>query len=182
MGLAHVPVPATLRNAEQKQSPKELGASASEILALGVSLVSWLPGNFTFFERKLKEGCSIRFLLLNPESPALEVWNKLNRIPADALEINESLKRVKLLQELSGMGDKVQVRLTDCFLPFAMSIYDPRKSTGIMHVEFYLYQGTMSERPHIILTRADQDHWFQTYVTQFERSWDDASEVPATSS
>lgn len=96
---------------------EEGGKSASEIVIVGISLLV-LYQRRVFFEEKLRQGCHLRFLLLDPQCQAIETFNLMTdhqtgvlRDIANAFDSLEALARK--------MPDKIEARLASVFLPYA---------------------------------------------------------------
>jgi hypothetical protein len=152
---------------------REFAQTASEISFLGVSGISILTNNLGFFEQKMKDGCKLRFILLDPSSPALQTWNLLTKVRTTETDIKIAQEHLKGLMEMKAKG-RCDVKLSKIYPPFALLISDINKSTGRMNVEFYTYKTTFSERPHIQLSLEYNQNWFNFYKAQFEQFWSDA--------
>jgi len=151
---------------------KERGQTASEIFVVGVSLVSAVVPHLDFFEQKMKDGCRLRFLLLDPSSSAVQTWNMMNKVPNAKADIELCLKSLEHLKRLEKtVKGKCEVRLAPVIPPFSAAIFDPSKDTGYINVEHPAYRKALGERPHFQLTRAGENRWFEFYKTQFEQLW-----------
>jgi hypothetical protein len=167
--------PRLLRGHSELPSFHERGQAASEIVVVGVSLITAVTPHLDFFERKMKDGCRLRFLLLNPESPACEVFNAISKVPNVQADIEQTQKSLKLLIQMEKECEgKCDVRLSEVFLAFGLAAFDPDKDTGLMNVEMYLYRRTLGERPHFVLSRARDSEWFKLYQAQYEQLWADS--------
>lgn len=168
--------PPLLRGRSELVSFRERGQSASEIVVVGVSLVTAVSPYLDFFERKMEDGCRLRFLLLDPDSLAAQVWNATSKVPNVEADIKQTLKSLRLLIQMEQACDgKCEVRLSKVFLPFGLAAFDPGEDTGVMNVEMYTYKRTLGERSHFILTRAVNSKWFDFYRNQYEHLWADST-------
>lgn len=70
--LATYSVGAQMKNRSQLPTPNERAQTASEISIVAVSAISLLVNHLGFFERKMKTGCKLRVVLLEPTSPSLQ--------------------------------------------------------------------------------------------------------------
>ena len=173
--LQKLPAPSEqLQNRSSLMPVRELAQTASEISFLGVSGISVLINELGFLEQKMKAGCKLRFILLDPSSPALRTWILLDRIPTTEADIKTSLEILKGLMQMEKVKGKCEVRLSKVYPPFALLISDINKNTGLMNVEFYTYKTTLSERPHVQLSQVHDKNWFDFYRAQFEQFWSDA--------
>jgi hypothetical protein len=173
LGKIYSRSPSILRSRSELPSFQIRGQFATEIIDVGVSSISAVTPNLYFFEQKMKEGCKLRFLLLSPESPASQVFERINKISNVKADIEQTLKCLELLIQMEQTSKgKCEVRL---YLPFGLAAFDHDKETGYMNIEMYTYKITLGERPHIILTRAKDNKWFDFYRGQYEQLWDDST-------
>jgi len=163
-----------LRSRSQLLSPEEMASTASEIAFVGVSGISIFINNLGFFEKKIKAGCKLRFILLDPNSPSLQTWNLLSKVTTTETDIKTALELLKGLVRTEKVKGKCEIRLSKVYMPFGMLISNPYKDNGLMNVEFYTYKTTFSDRPHIQLSRTHHQRWFDFYVKQFEEMWSDS--------
>lgn len=152
------------------RKPIEYAEGANEIRILVIDGASVIIPYAGFYERKLKEGCNIWILLLNPESSSVGMWDKLvNRTDSRAF-VEQSLNEVERLTQLKTKGT-CEVRLLDMFLPFSLFIVDGAKESGSMTVEYHAYHVSIDERPHVDLSALNDPYWFDYYRRQFEEAW-----------
>jgi hypothetical protein len=133
-----------------------------------------LINDLGFLEQRMKDGCKLRFILLDPSSPALQTWNLLTKITTTEADIKTAQEFLKGIMRLENAKGKCEVRLSKVYPPYALLISDINKNTGLMNVEFYTYKTTFSERPHVQLSQAHNQHWFNFYKSQFEHFWSDS--------
>jgi hypothetical protein len=96
------------------------------------------------------------------------------KVTTTEADIRTALELLKGLLQTEKAKGRCEARLSKVFMPFAMLIVDPKKDTGFMTVEFYTYKTTLSDRPHIQLSRTQSPDWFDFFVTQFEQIWSDS--------
>ena len=166
----------SLKGRSELLSFQERGQVALEINIVGISLITAIVPNLDFFEAKMKAGCKLKILLLDPKSPALEVWRKTTKLPNPAGDISQTLNALEILVQLEKRyKGKCEIRLSNVFLPCGLTIFDPNKETGSMTVETWAYKKLIGERPHFILTRAKDEKWFEFYKSQFDELWTDST-------
>lgn len=160
--------PPGLRNRESLIPIEQLAVGATEIRASGVTLVHLVGPRHDFFEKKLLEGVTLRFVILDRETDAWRAWHEGQtiRTPED---MDITLKTLEPLFERTYPG-KIEVRLSRYIMPVSLVIADP-KGNGRMHVEFAFTGFSVHDRPHIHLTRADSAQWFDFFVARFEQLW-----------
>jgi hypothetical protein len=167
--------PSLLRGRSELPSFHKRGQSATEIVIVGVSAITATTPHLDFFEQKMKDGCKLRFLLLDHESQASHLFNLISKVPDVQADIEQTLKSLELLIRMEQTCEgKCEVRLSQVFLAFGLAAFDPDKDTGLMNVEMYAYRRTLGERPHFILTRARDSKWFDFYRGQYEQLWADS--------
>jgi hypothetical protein len=164
-----------LKSRAEIPSYEEKVAHASEICILAVSAISLIHRFLSNFESRVKDGCELRVVLLDPDAPSLDTWDLLSKSPTTESDIRSALQLFKQVMDVETNKGKCEVRLADVFLPFSIVAFDTGKETGEMHIEYYTYKTALSERPHIYLTSRDSSHWFSFYQQQFEQIWSEAT-------
>lgn len=161
----------TLKRRVEISPVEEQARNTSEIYIIAIAGTSLIINNSNFFASKMKDGCKIKAILLNPDRPSLQVWEQQSKMPRTEYYIGTALETLKRLVQMNNC----EVRLLDVFLPFSMFAVDLQKASGSMIIEYHIYQDTPEERPHIFLTSLDNQYWFNFYRQQFERAWLDAT-------
>jgi hypothetical protein len=160
-----------LRRRKEMAPLEEEGKGASEVALAGISLISLVPYTH-FFEERLRHGCTLRFLLLDPKSEALPIWDMMSRSPFARMDIERTLSNITEIMAIPETAQgKCEVRLSQVFLPFSLVAIDPDKEKGCMIVEYHTYKSTLGDRPHVRLTRSTDTYWFEFYQAQFEQLW-----------
>lgn len=168
--------PHLLKDRSELPSFQVRGQYASEIFIVGVSATTAVTPHLDFFERKMKDGCKLRFLLLDPNSQACQVFSQMSKVPNVKTDIDQTLRLLELLKKMERTCKGVcEVKLSSVFLPFGLAAFDPDKDTGLMNVEMYAYRRTIGERPHLILDRTNDRKWFEYYQGQYEQLWEDST-------
>lgn len=155
---------------------EERGRDSKEIVIVGTTLYSALIPNLDFFEAKMKQGCKLRFLLLDPESPAVETLALISKVPNQKANIEQSLQAlIELIALNKTTKGNCEVRLSSAFLSFGMAGFDTEKDAGYINIQLYSYK-TLGEIPNIILKRQDDPKWFDYFKKQFELLWTDSKD------
>lgn len=173
--LERLPESEILRDRSNLIRMEHLAVGATEIWAAGISLVSILHPYYDFYLQKLKEGCNLRFLLLEPNSIAREVWDKAQRVPTTKKDIETSLQVIDNITKSSRLKGKCEARRSQFQLPFSLVIVDSQKERGRMIVELLAYKRSLPDRLHLYLTRRNHEKWFMFFYNQFESLWHDSS-------
>ena len=156
----------------------ELTRHATEINILAVSGVSIVNPYQYHYENKLRDGCNIRFILLSSESKYIDAFNLQNKENIIARDhIKPALNILFPLAKNRKLKGRCDVRLLDIFLPFSLVGIDFEKRTGKMIVEFHNYKTYLDKRPHVLIERETNPHWFNIYKEQFEMAWKDAKKL-----
>ena len=153
---------------------------AKDIRITGGSLFRLSSEYIGFFEEKAKDGCKIKFLVLNPECLAAKLIAENIVYEADSIEVYKShiktaLKNLKSLQ--LKFPDQILIKTSECVPSFGLLICDPDKTFGNIMVEFYTLAVPTRQRPHIILQKPREPQWFSFYFDQFNRIWEASGNV-----
>lgn len=170
--LVRIPI---LRNRKYLPSFESQTRTANEINVVAVSGTTLFFSNLGAFEKRIKEGCKLRVILLNPGSNALEAWEMISKTPTTASDIDSVLQILKGLMQLESAEGTCEVRLSEALLPFSMVAVDMERETGEMVVEYHTYRTALEVRPHFHLTAHESQDWFRFYVQQFEQIWSESS-------
>jgi hypothetical protein len=172
--LEKLPEQEILKDRSKLVPMEHFAAGAAEICASGVSLYSIIPPYYDFYIKKLQEGCYLRFMVLDPNSPGADVFNAAQRVQTAVDDIKTSLKFLEALLRYEKSRGKCEVRLSQFHLPFSMIIIDGQKDNGSMIVEVLVYKKSLPDRPHLNLTKRDHRKWFLFFYNQFETLWQDS--------
>lgn len=163
-----------LRDRSELIRMEELAVGATEVWAAGISLASIIHPYDAFYIQKLKEGCNLRFLVLEPNSNATKVWDKAQLNPTSTKDIETSLEVLENLMKLEKLKGKCQVRLASIYLPYSLVIVDGPKDSGRMIVEMLAYKKSLHDRRHLQLTKRNHEKDFRFFCEQFELLWADS--------
>jgi hypothetical protein len=152
---------------------------ARELLVTGVTRNTLITSKYHKFEDRLRVGCRIRMLLMEPSSDAIGVAAERYYADRTPDSIRERVRHtLRLLAELKRSTDgDLSVRLT--FHPLAMGTIsvdgspDIRSEASALFVEYYTYQAP--GEPKFVLQPADSP-WFENLYQEAEALWDNATE------
>lgn len=151
---------------------------ASEICIVGVSAIGLSNNHRSFFESRVRDGCNIRIILLDPDSPSLQTWCLLDKMVTAEMDIKITLinfKDLVLMHDVESTRGTCEIRLLKVFLPYSMFAIDLQKESASILVEYHGYQVTSKERPHVYFTPLDSPYWYNEYRQQFELAWSKAT-------
>lgn len=117
---------------------------ASDLLITGMARNAFVMSHYNLLERKLRAGASLRLLLINPESPAIEVAAERYYVERSAASARERvLHTLRLLAQLrASTQGSLSVRLTEH--PLAMGVVatdsGPDGEVPAIFAEYYSYR------------------------------------------
>ncbi|MCB9437273.1 MAG: hypothetical protein H6673_09835 [Anaerolineales bacterium] len=151
--------------------------SAKEILVEGISLFRFIPAFYPNFERALTAGASMRVLMVDPNSPAMNyvAYRSTSHIPIET-QRQRVISTLDLLQHLANETQTggLELRVMDYMPPYGITIYhhatDPAKSS--CSVRLFTFRTPTPEAPTITPDPIDHEAWFNYFVEQFEKMWE----------
>ncbi len=150
---------------------------AQEILISGGSLAQLVPRYHKFFMQKAIEGCKIRFILTNPDSPALAAIANWKGTNPNRFKTEIELSKDYLL-ELINSPHNIEARLSMAIPALTVMIFDASKPHGRIRVDLQLYQCSPERRPFFELTHDsiddDEESLFRNFLDQFNKHWEDS--------
>lgn len=171
-GVAKLTRPAGLSNRSTFNADVEF-AAAREIDIAGITLVNVLLDKRGLFEKLLRDGSRLRLLLLSPTSNAWASWNEAVTNEDTDAHLKTSLGIIRGLAKLP--SGRCEVRYAPHLLPTSLVIIDGSWPRGCLAAEIIFAGMSGYERPHVVLTRSDDQYWFEFMRNQFESLWDRSS-------
>jgi hypothetical protein len=164
--------PTALRHRVEIIHPVVLAGQATTVDVLAVSGISLFAQHQGFYLDKLREGATIRVILLDPSSAALSAHACQTGLPDSTIRrhIASTIAAICPLMNLGQKG-QLELRLGPCFAPFSLVASDIDKEAGKMVVEFHVYRTALDHRPHIVLDARSEASWFGFFRGQFETAW-----------
>jgi hypothetical protein len=151
---------------------------AKEIAITGGSLFRLANEYLGYFEHKAEEGCSLKFMLLHPESEASKLVAEYVVYEVKDYNIYDT-QLITSLNNLYGLkqryGALVEIRTYKSVPPFSLLICDPNKDYGSIMVELYTYKVPTRERPQFTLQRSRDPRWYSVFLQQFNQMWEKAT-------
>jgi len=165
--------------------PDRFAKNASTIDVLAVSAVSIVTQFRGFYRERLEHGCRIRVLILDPDSEAAVIHARQALVeqlaqPEEVLRMHVRstiAALVPLLKSERSHSGSIELRLSPIFAPFSLVGVDLEKDSGAIVVEFHTYRTDIDTRPHVVLDRQRQGHWFGFFRDQFEIVWNDSRPI-----
>lgn len=147
-------------------------AASTDLWLVGVSLTTIIRLHFPLFESKLRAGHTIKALLVNPQSAAVEMaemraYSKPN-IERARGEIMDSIRYLCELQE-SGPGT-LEIRTIAHPLGHGVVATNPKTASGTLYIQNYPFRTEGGSRPKFVLKPGD-GQWFDFYKAELENLW-----------
>ncbi len=170
--LSKIDVPPKLLTKSGLPTVEDQAKTASVITIVGVSSTPLVAGHIDFFEKKIREGCTIQALLLMPNSPTLEHLNKRNNMQTEASAIERTLHMLGQLNQAPDKRGKCEIRLSEGFLPFSSFATDIETRSGSIVIAFHNYK-TSIDRPNLMIYGDSDPLWYDFFAQQLKSAWDD---------
>jgi hypothetical protein len=148
-----------------------------EIYMAGGSLVRLTSEYIGLLEKKAKEGCKMKFLLVGPDKEAVKllaenVVYESNDSKSYSNQIKNSLSQLSRLQKQ--FPSKIGIKILEYVPPYSMLITNPNDSSSKIDIELYSYAVPARERVRMILTHLREPRSHRFFINQYERLWSDA--------
>jgi len=142
---------------------------ATDLLITGIARNSMVNSRYRWLEKKLQAGDRLRFLLIDPDSTAVETAAGRYHIPRTAESVRDRVTQtLRLLAELkTATGGDLVVRLTPYPLGMGMYVTDTA-----LFAEYFTYQGPGN--PKLVLRPGDGDSDYAILRGEAEKLWENA--------
>jgi hypothetical protein len=167
----------------QHNFPPELlsrRTSATDVLAVGLSMTRTVHGMRTDMYAMLKAGGRIRVVVLDPTNDALV--EAAERMVSASFERGKLRRRIMStledLESLREMTDgRLEVRVASHIPTAGITGLDLNSPGGVISVQHYEYRSDGESAPIFRLTPQDAA-WYRHFVAEAERIWRDATPWP----
>jgi hypothetical protein len=149
---------------------------AQELWLVGVSLNTTIRSYYSLLEKKLRQGHSIRVLLVAPQGSGaamaeMRVYGKPN-IERNRTEI---IGILDYLCDLKNVADNaLEVRTLDYPLGIGGFAINPDRASGALYLENYPFKTPGGSLPKFVL-RAQDGRWYDFYKTELLLLWGNAT-------
>lgn len=127
------------------------------------------------FEEKLRAGQELRFLVLKPDSAAVEMaaLRHIHLIDQERwnLVLQAALLRLADIASLPNISGNLEVRVIDYLPSWTVIAADPKSDKGKMFVQFTTFKSPDEKRPTFQLAAISDKEWFHFFVEQFDNAW-----------
>jgi hypothetical protein len=162
---------------------------ANQIDLCGVTLTNTLNRQFAILRERLDAGGTIRLLIIDPASHAIEMSAQRSASPKDTeyyrrrsesalsditylIKYNNDRKQTKGRNLKSG---NISVRLLSYAPSYGICSFDKKKNDGCVFVEIYPHKFGFKVPPTFELNLENDGEWYTYFVDQFEQMWDAAA-------
>lgn len=159
-------------------SVREEMEMSSELWLIGVSLVTTVKTNYSLLESKLKQGHTVKVLLIHPGGVGVEIAVSRNYSLRDVEQKCSDIRRtLKYLCDLQGVRlGHLEIRTTQHPLAYGAIVINPQSfADGRIYIENYGYRVKSEGFPIFSLSPA-QGEWYEFYRQELALLWDDSIE------
>lgn len=150
---------------------------ARSISALGLSLFRFLPAFQDSFREALERGTTLRVLLVDPGSSALDM---IGLRSTSAVPLNFQRRHIESSLELLALWFRqinrpdLDVRLINYMPPYGITIYRhlTERNKDVCLVRLYTFRTPTSDAPLIHPDSVRHPQWFEFFSDQFEKMWE----------
>jgi hypothetical protein len=159
------------------QELAEVLDAADEVLITGMARNVFLTSQFSKLEERLRKGQTVRFLLVDPSSPAVDVAAERYYAERSGDTARERIRAsLRLLGELKRLTQgELSVRLTSHPLSTGVIAVDGGGAKGVLYAEYYTYQAP--GEPKFVLHPGD-GLGFRCLLGESEALWAGAKPHP----
>ncbi len=150
---------------------------AQEVWLIGVTLTDFLRKHKFQIEKRLTDKHVIHAMIVDPESPALEMAERRNIRKTDIAqarnEVQASLKQLRqLYDEAMKMGGTLEVRTIQHPLSYAAFGVNLEDSSGTLYISHFAFKGEPGAEPKFVFRMRD-GHWYKFFQEEIYNLWDD---------
>lgn len=149
---------------------------AVNLWIVGVSLYTTTMKYYPSLERKLKKGCSMKVLLIDPKGVAIKMAAARKYGPIsiedERSRIRTSLQRLCELQRVA--TSQLEIRTLDHPLTFGAFAIDPDTAGGVIYIEHYGFK-TRRENVRKLVLHREEEGWFNSIIEEIYDLWESAT-------
>lgn len=151
---------------------------AHEVWLSGTHLSAALTAYHHVFERKIRGGGKLKFLLVAPDGAAHKM--AAMRFPGrvspeqERMRIQSSLQTLTELRELA--PDNVEIRVIDFLVDYTAYVLDPDAVGGVIYLERCTYKTSGGSRKPKFVYKKRDGRWFEHVRTELGYLWDSATD------
>ena len=165
----------SIRGIENNESLEKLLANRKVISLLGWSMITPLSRHSSALIHNIKNGASVRIVVIDPESTARELLRTPNRITHSFDAFCGYVSDIQ--KEVINATGSFEIRVLNWIPSCSLVLLDPLNADGYTRVTIYppLPSAPVGERAHFLLSSTHDKRWHSSYVNQFEKIWEMAT-------
>ncbi|MCA9397852.1 hypothetical protein KC573_03405, partial [candidate division WWE3 bacterium] len=147
--------------------------NAEELWLIGVSMHRTVKTNYPMIERKLKQGHTVKVLLVHPEGAGIEMAVTRNYARREIAPKSNDIKYVlQLLCDLRNITpSNLEIRTIQYSLSYGVTAVNPDTASGILYLEHYCFRVAGDSLPRFLL-RSRDGQWYDFYKKEINAMWD----------
>jgi hypothetical protein len=151
---------------------KDTISSSKELFIVGITLNRTITTLYSELEQKLKNGQSIKILLVEPSSEATKlIPQRIYRPISDKRLSEKILDTITLACELHSLApDRFEIRTINFPIPFGCFASNIELKNGSIYLEYYSYK-TSTDLPCVVVYEKIDPHWYNVYKTEVLNLW-----------
>ena len=149
-----------------------------EMWAVTVTANTLLNQYYSILEERIKQGMTLRVLMVDPDSASFEVAMSRGYIRTDLEQFRSiSHGHLKYLKNLHQVApNRVTVKVINNPLTFGAYLLDPSDAKGLLYIRHYPYKTPGGAKPCLVLTAKRSQRWFNHFQQEIQALWSDAKE------
>jgi len=148
---------------------------STDLLLIGVDLDGTLNRHYRLLEQRLRQGCRVRALLVDPDSHACDMVIRRRYRPttleSQCSQIRSGIQALQELQEST--SGELEIRVIDYPLTRGGIIVDPDTPNGTLYIWNYSFKTHKENRPKYALRTAD-GYWYDFFKEEVNAIWNEA--------
>jgi len=171
---------------EKPSSLKGMMKGSEEIWMAGLTLRTTTTENYRLFEDRVKEGAKICTLIVDQDRLDMKkvvkrfAHIKDNKNPETEFfygDFKQTMKHYKDIRNSASNLKNVQIKFLDFVPAYSLYIFPKTEIGGVVFVELYGYQSHRGSIPRFQLKEFDNPEWYEFFVDQFNKMWNDAYDI-----
>jgi hypothetical protein len=151
----------------------DLIASADKMFVFGVNQSDLLVRHFQTMNRRVREGCQLRVMLMDPDGDGMTM--AASRFPGDIGKEHERTRALSSLDRFSQMnaaqGANVEIKIINYLMPMGGVIFERADIAHSIYVKRYTFRTHGgSQKPKYIYV-AGKDEEYEIVRTEMEAMW-----------
>jgi hypothetical protein len=148
-----------------------------KVILMGPGFTVLIPRLVDHFAGGLPPNVEMKVLVTDPDGNAIKLAAFRAHKPVGELRdvYVYAFSRLWDISEKS-TGGKLEIRVLDYLAPYAMIGIDPNSRTGALQMRLTAWHAPRTEdRPLIELSRSQDGEWFEHFIGDFEKMWEEAT-------